>query len=81
MLSMIYRTATPPYQLDERKVKLLQFDLGVSNTAIAAALKVSVATVTRHIKNQRHNEYVQKGIARCLKTTLPEIAKGTKKAA
>ncbi len=75
---MIYRTATPPYQLDERKVKLLQYDLGVSNTAIARALDVSVATITRHIKNQRQNEFVQKGIARCLKTTLPAIAKSPK---
>lgn len=62
-------------QLDERKVKLLQFDLGVTNTAIADALDVSVATITRHIKNQRRNEYVQKGIARCLKTSLSQIVK------
>lgn len=63
------------FLLDERIIKLLQYDLGVSNTAIARALNVSVATITRHIKNQRHNEFVQKGIARALKTTLPAIAK------
>ena len=72
---MIYRTANAPYQINERKVKLLQFDLGVSNTDIARTLNVSVATITRHIKNQRQNQFVQEGIARCLKTTLREIAK------
>ena len=80
-MSMIYRTANTPYQLNERKVKLLQFDLGISNTDIARALNVSVATITRHIKNQRQNQFIQEGIARCLKTTLPQIAQQRRKAA
>lgn len=70
---MIYRPSKP-YHLDELKIKQLQWQRGMTNTDMARALKVSVATITRHLKNQRHNEIVQRGIARCLGTTLAEIA-------
>jgi hypothetical protein len=66
-----------PYHLDEKKVKHLMIDLGISGADIARKLKTSKATITRHIKNARRNPLVQRGIARVLKVSLEEILAGT----
>jgi AcrR family transcriptional regulator len=62
-----------PYHLDEKKVKHLMVDLGVTAADIARKLKTSKATITRHVKNERRNPEVQKGIADYLKVPLEEI--------
>lgn len=69
---LIYRLANP-YHLDTQKIKHLQLDRKVSNADIARRLKISIASVTRHIQNQRHNQYVQEGIAKALKVQLADI--------
>ena len=62
-----------PYHLDEKKVKHLMIDLGITGADIARRLKTSNATITRHIKNERRNPQIQNGIARVLKVSLEEI--------
>lgn len=65
-----------PYHLDEKKVKHLMIDLGITGADIARKLKTSKATITRHIKNERRNPQIQRGIARVLRVSLQEILAG-----
>jgi len=70
---MDYRLAKP-YHLDERKVKHRMLDLGISGVDIARLIGTSPATITRHIKAQRHNLEVQRAIAKVLKCNPEDLA-------
>jgi transcriptional regulator with XRE-family HTH domain len=69
----------PPCHLDEIKVKTrlleIQRATGVPLTGreIARRLKVTPGSISRHIKGQRNNPAVQRGIAKLLGVELSQL--------